>query len=118
VNKLAIQINIDENYVKTCLLPVVKKGKAIPVTGRGGPQSCGTFSLPHCLDNRLTNGGEAVSLMHQPPFTPRKIPGTHFYYRLRRSQGHCAAGRTRSIGKFIDLVSSSSNAVSNFLTPQ
>jgi hypothetical protein len=30
------------------------------------------------LDNRLTDGGEAVSLMCQPPFTCRKIPGTHF----------------------------------------
>jgi hypothetical protein len=30
------------------------------------------------LDNRLTYGGEAVSLMHRPHFTPREIPGTHF----------------------------------------
>jgi hypothetical protein len=34
---------------------------------------------PHFLDNRLTDGGEVVSLMRRPPFTPRKIPGTHFY---------------------------------------
>jgi hypothetical protein len=27
--------------------------------------------------NRLTDGGE-VSLTRRPPFTPRKIPGTHF----------------------------------------
>jgi hypothetical protein len=30
------------------------------------------------LDNRLTDGGEVVSLTHRPPFTPRKMPGTHF----------------------------------------
>jgi hypothetical protein len=30
------------------------------------------------LDNRFTDGGEVVSLMRRPPFTPRKIPGTHF----------------------------------------
>jgi hypothetical protein len=30
------------------------------------------------LDNRLTGGGEVVSLMRRPPFTPRNIPGTHF----------------------------------------
>jgi hypothetical protein len=30
------------------------------------------------LDNRLTDCGEVVSLMRRPPFTPRKIPGTHF----------------------------------------
>jgi hypothetical protein len=34
--------------------------------------------LPHFLDNLLTDGSEVVSLMHRPPFTPRKIPGTHF----------------------------------------
>jgi hypothetical protein len=34
--------------------------------------------LPYFLYNWLKNGGEVVSLMHQPPFTPRKILGTHF----------------------------------------
>jgi hypothetical protein len=29
--------------------------------------------LSHFLDNRLTDGGEVVSLMRRPPFTPRKI---------------------------------------------
>jgi hypothetical protein len=47
-----------------------KKSKAIPVTGRGGP--------PHFLDNRPTDGGEAARLTRRSPFTPRKIPGTHF----------------------------------------
>jgi hypothetical protein len=37
--------------------------------------------------------------MRRPPFTPSKIPGTHFYQRLSRSQGHNAAGRIRSIEK-------------------
>jgi hypothetical protein len=31
--------------------------KAVPVTGRGGPQGCKTPSLPHFLGNRLTHGG-------------------------------------------------------------
>jgi hypothetical protein len=44
--------------------------------GRGGPQDCETSRLPHFLDNRFIDGGE-VSLT-APPFTPRKIPGTHF----------------------------------------
>jgi hypothetical protein len=30
------------------------------------------------LDSRLTDGGDAVSLTRQPPFTPRKVPGIHF----------------------------------------
>jgi hypothetical protein len=29
--------------------------------------------LPHFLDNRLTDGGEAVSLVHQLPFTPGRF---------------------------------------------
>jgi hypothetical protein len=33
---------------------------------------------PHLLDNRLTDGGEFVSLTRRQPFTPRKILGTHF----------------------------------------
>jgi hypothetical protein len=41
------------------------KGKADPVTGRGGPSGCETSSLPHFLDNWLTDGGE-VSLTRPP----------------------------------------------------
>jgi hypothetical protein len=53
------------------------KGKAISVTGRGGPLGCDMSRLPHFLDNRLTDDGEVVSLMRRPLFTPRKIPDTH-----------------------------------------
>jgi hypothetical protein len=42
--------------------------------------------------------------MWRPPFTPRKIPGTHFCYRLRRPQGHSAAGRIRSTEKSNNLI--------------
>jgi hypothetical protein len=31
-----------------------------------------TSRLPHFLDIRLTDGGEVVSLMRQPPFTPQE----------------------------------------------
>jgi hypothetical protein len=44
----------------------VKICKAIPVTGRGGPLGCNTSRLPHFLDNRLTDGGEVVSLTRRP----------------------------------------------------
>jgi hypothetical protein len=37
------------------------KGKAIPVTGREGPQGCETWRLPHFLNNLLTDGSEVVS---------------------------------------------------------
>jgi hypothetical protein len=42
-----------------------KNGKAILVTGHGGPQGCETLKLPHFLDNWFTNGDETVSLTHQ-----------------------------------------------------
>jgi hypothetical protein len=60
--------------------------------------------IPHFLDNRLTDGGEAVSLTRQPHFTPRKIPGIHFCHRLSQPQGHSAAGRIRSIEEPNDLI--------------
>jgi hypothetical protein len=39
--------------------------------------------IPHCLDNRLTDGGKVVRTMHPQHFTPQKhyyfyVPGTHF----------------------------------------
>jgi hypothetical protein len=37
-----------------------------------------TSRPPHFLHDRLTDGGEAVSLTRRPPFT-HKIPGTDFY---------------------------------------
>jgi hypothetical protein len=51
----------------------VKKIKAIPVTGRGGPLVCETSRLPHLLHNGLTDGGEVVSLTRRPFFTPGKF---------------------------------------------
>jgi hypothetical protein len=47
-------------------------GKGIPVAGHGGPYGCETSKLPHYLDNRLTDGGEVVSLTCRPPFTPQE----------------------------------------------
>jgi hypothetical protein len=55
------------------------------------------YTASHFLDNRLTDGGEVVSLTRRPP-------GTHFCYRQDRSQGHNAAGRIRSIEKSNDLI--------------
>jgi hypothetical protein len=59
------------------LVALKKLGKTVPITGREGPWGCEMSRLPHFLDNRLTDGGEVVSLTRQLPFTPRKIPGTH-----------------------------------------
>jgi hypothetical protein len=37
-----------------------------------------TSRLLYFLENRLIDGGEIVRLKRRPPFTPRKILGTHF----------------------------------------
>jgi hypothetical protein len=50
-------------------LEINKKGKAIRVTGREGPYGCEPSRLPHFPDNRLTDGGEVVSLTRRKPFT-------------------------------------------------
>jgi hypothetical protein len=55
-----------------------KIGKATRVTGRGGPKDSETLRFPHFLHNRPTDGAEVLSLTRRPPFTPKKIPGTHF----------------------------------------
>jgi hypothetical protein len=45
-----------------------------------------------------------VKLTLRPVFTPRKIPGTHLWYRLCRAQDHNATGRIGSIEKFYNLI--------------
>jgi hypothetical protein len=60
--------------------------------------------LPHFLDNRLTDGGEVVSLTRRSPFKPRKSPATPFCSRLSGPQDHRATGSVRSIEKFNDLI--------------
>jgi hypothetical protein len=40
--------------------------KVIPVTDRVVPWGCETTRIPYFLDNRLTDGGEVVSLMSRP----------------------------------------------------
>jgi len=50
------------------------------------------------------DGGKVASLMHRPPLPPRNIPGTHFCYRLSRTQGHSATGRIISLKNSNDTI--------------
>jgi hypothetical protein len=47
--------------------------RLVRVTGRESLQVCETFEVPHFLDNRLTDGGEVVSLTHQPSYKPLEV---------------------------------------------
>jgi hypothetical protein len=44
--------------------------------------------LTHFLNSRLTDGSEVVSFTYWLAFIPRKIPGTHFYFRPNQAQAH------------------------------
>jgi hypothetical protein len=68
------------------------------------------LSIPHCLDNRLIDGGKIVSPKHQPQFTPQK----HFFpllvlislKRLNKPQGLVRPGYLGKLKKFIHLIGS------------
>jgi hypothetical protein len=64
--------------METYMLPVryehllqIKRSKAIPVIVGGGLSGCEMLRIPHCLNNRLTDGGEVVSFTGRPRFTPQ-----------------------------------------------
>jgi hypothetical protein len=70
----------------------IYNSKAIPVTGRGGLYGCEMLRILHFLDNRLTDGGEDVSLTHRPRSIAQKHffisdSGTNFCSRLSKHQG-------------------------------
>jgi hypothetical protein len=64
------------------LKKIKSKRKAIPMRGSGDTLSYETLRLPHLLDNRLTDGGEGVSLLAGRDLLPKKSPGTQFCHRL------------------------------------
>jgi hypothetical protein len=49
------------------------KSKAIPATGGGEPCGCEMLRFPHCLENRLIDGGEVLGLTRQPPLYSPEI---------------------------------------------
>jgi hypothetical protein len=65
--------------------------------------------IPHCLDNRLTDGGKVVSPTHRPHFTPQKhyyvyVSGNHFCQRLSKPQGLVRPEGLEFCSKFLNLA--------------
>jgi hypothetical protein len=58
----------------------------------------------YCLDNRLTDGGEVVSLTRRPPFTPKEDSWYSYLLEAESIEDHSAAGRIRSIEKSNDPI--------------
>ena len=50
------------------------------------------------------DGGKVVGLTHRPPLPPGNTPGTHFWQRLSRPQGHSATGRIMSMKNSEDTI--------------
>jgi hypothetical protein len=56
----------------TCVSDI-PEGKAACKTSRGGQETCETSRLLHFLDNRLTDGGEAVTLTRRRALPPGRV---------------------------------------------
>ena len=53
---------------------------------------------------KAQDGGKVVSLTHRPPLPPGNTPGTHFFQRLNRPQGHSAIGMIMSMKNSNDII--------------
>ena len=73
-----------------------KKKKISPITGRRCPEGFRNLRFPDYV-TKAQNSGKVVSLTHRPFLPPGNTPGTHFCYRLSRSQGQSAIGRIMSM---------------------
>jgi hypothetical protein len=74
------------------------------VTGRGGPQICETSKLPHFLDNRLTDEGEVVSLIHRPPFNPQEDSWDSFLLETYYSRDFFLPRCSPTLGSLLPLL--------------
>jgi hypothetical protein len=87
---------------------VCKVKATIPVIGSGGLYGCQTFRIPHCLDNRLTDGSEVLSPTHRPRSIPQKhyfsSPSTHLRQRLSNPQGLVRLETLGTLKQINDLI--------------
>jgi hypothetical protein len=64
--------------------------------------------IPHCLDNRLTDGGKIVTLRTCCALLPRNLhfsrSGNHFCLRLSKTQGLVRPEELGKLKNFIHLI--------------
>jgi len=68
---------LTEEELKLLLVRHKKKGKAVPLQARRGPEGSRKLRLPDFVQTPQ-DGGKVVSLTHRPPLPPGNTPGTHF----------------------------------------
>ena len=75
-----------------------------PITGLDRPRGFQEVEATRFQDNRHMKVVR-LSTLRPGRFYPRgNIPGSHFYYRLSRTQGHSAAGRITSTKNSNDII--------------
>ena len=67
-----------------------------PARGPRCPEGSKNLRFPNYVTIAQDNG-KFVSLMHRPLLPPGNAPGSHFWRRLYRPQGHSAIGRIMSM---------------------
>ena len=72
------------------------KGKSIPLQAWRGPEGSMKLRFPDFMTT-AQGGGKVASLTHRPHLLPGNSPGTHFFQRLSRPQGHSAIGTIMSM---------------------
>jgi hypothetical protein len=72
------------------------KGKAVPLQAWSGPVGSMKLIFPGYMTTSQ-DGGKVISLTHRSPLPPGNAPGTHFCWRLSRSQGRSAIGSIMSM---------------------
>jgi hypothetical protein len=78
--------------VYLCSCKVKVKGKPDPLQAWSDPEGTRKLRFPDFMTT-AQDSGKVVSLTHRPHLPPGNTPGTHFCWRLSRSQGYSAIRR-------------------------
>ena len=71
---------------------MICKCKSVPLEAWSCPEGSRKLTFPDYVTT-AQDGGKVISLKYRPPLPPGNTPGTHFCWRLSRTQGHSAIGR-------------------------